>query len=176
MTSKCETQSFLTWLGGLLETARDVAVEINDSGPGSVPELSPAYFDIRFRSEAATGADAPHGTFDTCHGVWVNTLKSEPEIYIADRHNSRIEVFDLELTYKRTVRHVRNPCCFYQFKDKLYIPDLGSRVTILDAQDQLVAHLGDLFKHRFTGGTNPIDIHEYLALAHPGIDLGYDLV
>jgi len=27
-TSKCETRDFLSWLGGLLETAPDVAVEI----------------------------------------------------------------------------------------------------------------------------------------------------
>jgi peptidylamidoglycolate lyase len=90
-----------------------------------------------------TGPEAPHGTFNTCHGIWVNTLKSAPELYIADRHNDRIEVFDLELAYKRTVGNVRNPCCFYQFQDKLYIPDLGSRVTILDAKDQVVVHLGD---------------------------------
>jgi peptidylamidoglycolate lyase len=91
------------------------------------------------------GKDADHGTFNTCHGIWVNTLKKGiPEIYIADRHNDRLEVFDLELNYKGTLADdVRNPCCFYQHKDKLYIPDLGGRVTILGADDKLVAHLGD---------------------------------
>jgi hypothetical protein len=91
------------------------------------------------------GKQADHGTFNTCHGIWVNTLKqSGPEIYIADRHNDRLEVFDLELNYKRTLADdVRNPCCFYQHKGQLYIPDLGSQVTILDADDKLVAHLGD---------------------------------
>ena len=91
------------------------------------------------------GKNAEHGTFKTCHGVWVNTLKkSGPEIYIADRNNNRIEVFDLELNYKRThADDVRNPCCFYQHKEHLYIPDLGAQVTILDANDKLVAHLGD---------------------------------
>jgi peptidylamidoglycolate lyase len=90
-----------------------------------------------------TGPEAPHGTFNTCHGVWINTLKSDPEVYIADRHNDRVEVFDLELNYKRTIGNVRNPCCFYQFKENLYIPDLASRLTILDPADQVVAHLGD---------------------------------
>ena len=59
-------------------------------------------------------------------------------------------------------------------------PESGEEAWLLDADidenGKLLAHLGDLFKHRFTGGTHPIDIHEYLALAHPGIDLGYDLV
>ena len=27
-----------------------------------------------------------------------------------------------------------------------------------------MAHLADLFKHKFTGGTHAFDIHEYLAL------------
>jgi len=92
----------------------------------------------------AVGPNAPHGTFNTCHGVWINTLKSEPEVFIADRHNDRLEVYSLELEYKRTLAgDVRNPCCFYQHKDNLYVADLASRVTILDADGKLVAHLGD---------------------------------
>ncbi len=91
------------------------------------------------------GPDAEPGTFNTCHGIWVNTLRrSGPEVYIADRHNDRLQVFDLELTFKRLLTGVvRNPCCFYQHDDFLYIPDLASRVTILDADDNAVAQLGD---------------------------------
>ncbi len=99
-----------------------------------------------------------HGLFNTCHGVWINTLRSkeEPEVYIADRANGRIEVFSLALEYKRTLLdgEVRNPCCFYQHKDKIYVPDLASRVTIIDAEDKLVAHLGD-GKDKPDNKTNP---------------------
>lgn len=102
-------------------------------------------FDKDFRHlRTIGGRGKEHGLFNTCHGVWINTLKSEPEVFIADRHNDRIEVFSLELNYKRTLQgDVRNPCCFYQFKDHLYIPDLASRVTILDAEGKLAAQLGD---------------------------------
>lgn len=91
------------------------------------------------------GPDAEHGLFNTCHGVWINTLKDTPEVYIADRANGRYEVFDLELNYKRTVSgdFVRNPCCFYQHGGHLYVPDLGSLVVILDKNDHCVARLGD---------------------------------
>lgn len=91
------------------------------------------------------GVNAEPGTFNTCHGVWINTLRrSGPEVYIADRHNDRIQVFDLELNFKRVIAGVvRNPCCFYQHQGWLFIPDLSGRVTILDADDQLVGHLGD---------------------------------
>ncbi|EEF58097.1 twin-arginine translocation signal domain-containing protein [Pedosphaera parvula] len=102
-------------------------------------------FDKNFKHIKTFGTRGKeHGQFNTCHGVWINTLKGDQEVYIADRHNDRIEVFSPELEYKRTLTgDVRNPCCFYQHKDKLFIPDLASRVTILDANDKLVAHLGD---------------------------------
>lgn len=94
-------------------------------------------------AKSAVGPNAPHGTFNTCHGVWINTLKSESEIFIADRHNDRIEIYSLELEYKRTLAEVRTPCCFYQHKKNLYIPELGSRVTILDPDGNIAARLGD---------------------------------
>jgi len=99
----------------------------------------------RAPADAPKGKDAPHGTFSTCHGVWVNTLKSTPEIYIADRANGRYEVFDLDLNYQRTIAgdFVRNPCCFYQAQGHLFVPDLGALVTILDKDDNCVAKLGD---------------------------------
>jgi len=103
-------------------------------------------FDKNFkplRTIGAKGTDA--GQFKTCHGVWINTLKGgEPQVYIADRENGRLQVFDLELNHKRTLTGiVRRPCCFYQHKGFLYIPDLASRVTILDADDKVAAQLGD---------------------------------
>ncbi len=89
------------------------------------------------------GRGKDHGQFNTCHGIWVNTLRKEPEIYIADRANNRLEVYSPELEYKRTVPDFRLPCCFYQQGGRLYVPELGARVSVLDDQDKLVARLGD---------------------------------
>ena len=93
------------------------------------------------------GPNAPNDTFNTCHGIWADTrnTKSTLEIYIADRANSRLQVFTPELEYKRTLSGdaVRNPCCFYQHEGHLYVPDLGSLVTIWDDKDNCVAKLGD---------------------------------
>ena len=102
-------------------------------------------FDKNFKELRTIGGKGKEDAkFSTCHGVWVNTLKNEPEIYIADRHNDRLQVFDLELNHKRTLKgDVRNPCCFYQQGGKLFIPDLASRVTILGPDDKVIAHLGD---------------------------------
>jgi hypothetical protein len=55
----------------------------------------------------------------------------------------------------------------------------GNDLLILDADidenGKLMAHVADLFKHKFTGGTHPFDIHEYLALDNPNRPLGYEL-
>ncbi len=89
------------------------------------------------------GKGGNHGKFNVCHGVWVNTLRREPELYIADRANNRIEVYSLELEYKRSLPDYRLPCCFYQHAGHIYVPELGARVSIMDDNDKLVARLGD---------------------------------
>jgi hypothetical protein len=53
--------------------------------------------------------------------------------------------------------------------------------TDIDENGQFVKHLYDaLFKHKFTGGTHPFDIHECLKkkalIAERSLDLGYELV
>jgi hypothetical protein len=101
-------------------------------------------FDKSFRHvKTIGGRGKEHGKFNVCHGVWVSTLREEPEVYIADRANNRAEVYSLDLEYKRTIPDLRLPCCFYQHDGLLYVPELGQRVTILDADDKVVARLGD---------------------------------
>ena len=38
---------------------------------------------------------------------------------------------------------LRRPCSIYQHETDLVVADLAGRVTILDAEDKLVTHLGD---------------------------------
>ena len=52
-------------------------------------------------------------------------------------------MFDPELKYVRTVDGVRNPCCFYEQGEFLFVPELDRRVTVFDGADKVVAHLGD---------------------------------
>jgi len=101
-------------------------------------------FDSNFKHLKTIGTRGKeHGQFATNHGVWVSTLRKDPEIYIADRANDRIEIFSPELEYKRTIEGVRKPCCFYQHDGLIYIPELDARVTVIDDKDKVVAHLGD---------------------------------
>lgn len=100
-------------------------------------------FDKNFKLiKTMGGPGKEHGKFNTCHGIWVSTIGKEPEIWIADRANGRIEIFDLALTYKRTIEGLKAPCCFYQHAGMIYVPELSSRVSVVDGSDKLV-HLGD---------------------------------
>jgi DNA-binding beta-propeller fold protein YncE len=120
-------------------------------------------FDKNFKLVRTIGGKGKeHGKFNTCHGVWVSTLKSEPEVYIADRANNRIEVYSLDLDYKRTLPDFRLPCCFYQHDGHLYVPELGARLSIIDADDRVVAQFGD------GKGIDPKKIGEHAdKFAHP---------
>ncbi|MBM3459461.1 MAG: hypothetical protein FJX77_13145 [Armatimonadetes bacterium] len=101
-------------------------------------------FDKSFRLiRTIGGRGRENGKFNVCHGVWVSTMRDEPEVYIADRANNRLEVYSLALDYQRTLGEVRLPCCFYEHRKHLYVPELGSRVTVLDEHDHFVARLGD---------------------------------
>lgn len=55
----------------------------------------------------------------------------------------------------------------------------GQPVVLLDCDmdehSNLIEHTGDLFTHIFTGGTHPIDMHEYIVNHDKGVQLGYDL-
>jgi hypothetical protein len=103
-----------------------------------------ARFDKNFKHIKTIGGNGTeHGKFRTCHGIWIRTLGKEPEVYVADRANNRLEVFSLDLEYKRTIPGVRLPCCFYQHDGQIYVPELDARVSIFDADDKVVAQLGD---------------------------------
>jgi hypothetical protein len=101
-------------------------------------------FDKNFKHiKTIGGPGKEHGKFNTCHGIWINTLRKEPEVYVADRGNNRVEVYSLDLAYLRTVPDFRLPCCFYQHDGLLYVPELGARVSVVDPDDKIVARLGD---------------------------------
>ncbi|HUQ70339.1 MAG TPA: hypothetical protein VM165_12490 [Planctomycetaceae bacterium] len=101
-------------------------------------------FDKNFKHlKTMGGRGKDHGQFNICHGVWVSTLKGDPEIYIADRANNRIEIYSPELEYRRTIEDVRLPCCFYQHGDHIFVPELGARVSVIDKHDKIIARLGD---------------------------------
>ena len=90
------------------------------------------------------GEEGKTGAFSCPHGIWVDTRKAEPELYIADRSNKRVQVYDVEGNYKRAfgADYLTSPDGFITHGEFLMMPELYARLTILDGDDRLVAHLG----------------------------------
>jgi hypothetical protein len=82
--------------------------------------------------------------FDCPHSVFIDRRRSEPELLVADRANSRVQVFDLEGRYKRSFGEdfLNSPSVFATSGDRLIIGDLRARLIVVDADDRLIGHLG----------------------------------
>lgn len=94
--------------------------------------------------KALTG-DEGAGRFDCPHGVIVDRRRGEPEIYVSDRANARIQVFDTNGAFRRVVGEgvVVTPTDMAVVGDALAVTDFTqARVTILDGDDRLVEHVG----------------------------------
>jgi DNA-binding beta-propeller fold protein YncE len=89
------------------------------------------------------GGNAP-GQFNTPHGLMVDTRGATPQVIIADRENGRLQIFDLDGELIDRVEGLfRRPCGVHVHGTDLVVPDLAGRVTILDANNELITHLGD---------------------------------
>lgn len=90
------------------------------------------------------GEEGRAGAFTCPHGIWFDHRKAEPELYIADRGNRRVQVYDAEGHFKRTFGSdfLTSPCGFSASDGLLVVPELRARVTILDENDRPVSFLG----------------------------------
>ena len=90
------------------------------------------------------GLGADPGKMNCPHGIWIDTRGLEPLVYVADRANNRIQVFTMEGKHAKFITDdIDYPCCFYEYEEDMYIPDLHSRMTILDRNNKLITHLGE---------------------------------
>lgn len=84
------------------------------------------------------------GTFDTPHGIWLEARSGhEPRIVIADRAHHTLQFLSIDGEYEETVAGFGLPANIDTRGPLLLVPELYGRVTLLDHQNQVVAHLGD---------------------------------
>jgi len=84
------------------------------------------------------------GQLDCPHGIIVDRREGTPNLTVADRGNARIQRFSLEGKHIDFVGGTNMPCHFNFFKNgDVVVPDLGARVTLMDKQNKVIAHLGD---------------------------------
>ena len=83
------------------------------------------------------------GTFNTAHGIWIDRRKGkEPTIVITDRAHHTLQIFSMEGEYRETLSGYGLPANMDTWKNLMVVPELVARVTLLDPNNQVVAHLG----------------------------------
>jgi hypothetical protein len=93
------------------------------------------------RTFAGKGSEA--GKTDCPHGLMVDLRGEQPSLVVADRANRRLQYFTLDGQHQSFVTdEMHAPCHFHTYGDLMVIPDLESRVTLVDKNNKLVVHLG----------------------------------
>lgn len=84
------------------------------------------------------------GQFDTPHGVFYDNRPGRaPSVLVADRANKRLQWFTLEGKHLQTLDGFILPANIDARGDVLLVPDLSARVTLLDKNNKVIAHLGE---------------------------------
>ncbi len=91
------------------------------------------------------GEEGDAGAFDCPHAIFVDRRCGAPELYVADRSNSRVQVYDMDGRFKRVfgTDFLTSPSGFATHGDQMIIAELQARLTVLNAADRLVCYLGD---------------------------------
>lgn len=86
------------------------------------------------------------GRFKTPHYVFVDRRRTEPELYVADRANRRLQVYGLDGRFRRSFGDdfMTGPTDLAVDGDRLLVVEyIDARITVLDAADNLVGYLGE---------------------------------
>ncbi len=89
------------------------------------------------------GNGTADGKFQTPHGQWHDDRDGTAKLVVADRANKRLQWFDMQGKHLKTLDGFLFPADIDCQGDVLLVPDLHCRITLLDKQNQVIAHLGD---------------------------------
>ena len=90
------------------------------------------------------GAEGGAGRFNCPHAIFIDRRGPDPELYVADRANGRVQVYDLEGNYQRVFGgdFLTTPSGFATHGDLLIIAELRARLTLCGKNDEFVCYLG----------------------------------
>jgi len=84
------------------------------------------------------------GEFNTPHGIAIDNRPGRaPSVVVADRANKRLQWFTFDGKHLKTLDGFILPANIDVRQGVLLVPDLSARITLLDADDQVIAHLGE---------------------------------
>jgi DNA-binding beta-propeller fold protein YncE len=106
------------------------------------------HYDASGKYDGSLSGEEPGaaGRFDCPHYVYIDRRRSEPELYVADRGNRRIQVYDLRGNFKRVFGNdfMTGPTDLTPDGDRLLVVEhIDARVTVLDRNDKPIGYLGE---------------------------------
>jgi DNA-binding beta-propeller fold protein YncE len=91
-----------------------------------------------------TGSEGDAGPFNQPHWIFADTRQAGTRIYVADRMNDRVQVFDADGGYLSVIDEgLVTPSVFGSFGEYLVIGELNARLVVLDGDDQIVGTIGE---------------------------------
>ncbi|MGB2709945.1 MAG: hypothetical protein WBC33_00390 [Conexibacter sp.] len=83
------------------------------------------------------------GRFDCPHALLIDRRAARPRLYVTDRGNARLAVYDLDGGFLGTVFDgLRSPTALAVHGDRLIVAELDARLAVLDRNDRPVGYLG----------------------------------
>ena len=91
------------------------------------------------------GDEGPAGRFNCPHGIFIDRRRGDGELYVADRTNHRVQVYDLEGRFKRAFgsEFLSSPSGFVTHGELMVVAELRARLAVLDKDDNPLCYLGD---------------------------------
>jgi len=84
------------------------------------------------------------GQFNTPHGIALDNRPGRtPSVVVCDRANARLQWFSLDGKHLKTLGGFILPANIDIHGDVMLVPDLSARVTLLDRDNNVIAHLGE---------------------------------
>jgi hypothetical protein len=133
------------------ETYRPTTVAVDDAGDGSV-WVADGYGASLVHHLSRQGdtlltltGEEGAGRFDCPHGLLIDRRRPhDPQLYVTDRGNDRIAVYDLRGNFLRVIEAgLRAPSGLAVSGEELVVAELEARLTILDGEDRVVERIGD---------------------------------
>ncbi len=95
------------------------------------------------KHQQSLDGSAGAGEFKEPHGINFRMGSKGPELFITDRANHRIAVYDGAGTFLRSSMTAHSPCCFDFLGDQVLVPELFTGVKILNADSlELISEFG----------------------------------
>jgi hypothetical protein len=93
------------------------------------------------------GTGKGKGKFNLCHGLWIDNREGrEPSIMVTDRSHNTMQYLTMDGEYIETLTGYGKPANVDIRGNIMMIPELISRITLLNEKNEVVARLGEAIK------------------------------